>query len=171
MGAGREMHFVKLPMPEEELYALGDAPVEISVTLSYFIEPNENRFRRYQSAGLRWGLQRPLESEEDFRKRINRLERDQSEGYEDNTEELPWDIGPQARSRGTVQSDRARVTAAELAGGRAVAVWPVAGWWRDRNLREDVPIAYSLVITIDAGDEEVDLYTPILNEISIQTEV
>jgi Subtilase family len=171
VGNGREMHLVKLPMPEEELAALADSPVEISVTLSYFIEPNENRFRRYQSAGLRWGLQRPLESEDDFRKRINRLERDQAQEYENTSEDLPWEIGPQARSRGTVQSDRARVTATELTGGRAIAVWPMAGWWRDRGLREDVPIAYSLIVTIDAGEAEVDLYTPILNEISIQTEV
>ncbi len=171
VGNGREMHLVKLPMPEAELAALADSPVEISVTLSYFIEPNENRFRRYQSAGLRWGLQRPLESEDDFRKRINRLERDQAQEYENTSEDLPWEIGPQARSRGTVQSDRARVTAAELMGGRAIAVWPMAGWWRDRGLREDMPIAYSLIVTIDAGEAEVDLYTPILNQISIQTEV
>ncbi len=171
VGGGREMHLVKLPMPDEELAALGDSEVEISVTLSYFIEPNESRFRRYQSAGLRWGIQRPLEDEDGFRKRINRLEREQAEGYENSSEDLPWEVGPQARSRGTVQSDRARVTAAELTGGRMIAVWPVAGWWRDRDLREDVPIAYSLVVTIDAGEAEVDLYTPILNEISILTEV
>ena len=171
VGNGREMHLVKLPMPEDELVALADSPVEISVTLSYFIEPNESRFRRYQSAGLRWSLQRSLESEDEFRKRINRLERDQAQEYENTSEDLPWEVGPQARSRGTVQSDRARVTAGELTGGRAIAVWPMAGWWRDRGLREDVPIAYSLIVTIDAGDAEVDLYTPILNQISIQTEV
>ncbi len=105
---GREMHFLKLPMPDAELTQLGDSPVEISVTLSYFMEPNENRYRRFESAGLRWALQRPLEEESDFRRRINRLERELAADYEDMTEDLPWEIGPQARSRGTVQSDRAR---------------------------------------------------------------
>jgi hypothetical protein len=170
-GGGREMHLVRLPMPEEEIKALGDSPIEISVTLSYFVEPNENRFRRYRSAGLCWGIQRPLEEEDHFRQRINRLEREETESYEDNSEDLPWEIGPVARGRGTVQSDRARVPASELTGDRAIAVWPVSGWWRDRGLREDVPIAYSLIVTLDAGEAEVDLYTPILNEISIQTEV
>jgi hypothetical protein len=168
---GREMHFLKLPMPDAELNQLGDSSVEITVTLSYFVEPNENRYRRFESAGLRWALQRPLEEESDFHKRINRLERELADDYEDTTEDLPWEVGPQARSRGTVQSDRARVPASELTGGRAIAVWPVGGWWRDLGLRHDVPIAYSLIITIDAGEEEVDLYTPILNEISIQTEI
>ncbi|MBS1893585.1 MAG: S8 family peptidase [Actinobacteria bacterium] len=168
---GREMHFIRLPLPDAELLALAELEVEISVTLSYFVEPNENRFRRYQSAGLRWGLQRPLEDEDDFRKRINRLEREQDGGYEDGSEDLPWEIGPQARGRGTVQSDRARIAAAALADARALAVWPVSGWWRDRELREEVPIAYSLVVTIDAGEAGADLYTPILNEISIQTEI
>lgn len=165
------MHFIRLPLPDAELLTLAELEVEISVTLSYFVEPNENRFRRYQSAGLRWGLQRPLENEDDFRKRINRLEREQDGDYEDGSEDLPWEIGPQARGRGTVQSDRARIAAAALADARALAVWPVSGWWRDRELREEVPIAYSLVVTIDAGEAEVDLYTPILNEISIQTEI
>jgi len=171
LGAGHEMHFVQLPLPDDELRALGGAQVEISVTLSYFMEPNESRIRRYQGASLKWGLQRPLESPEDFSRRVNQLERDKVDGYEANAEDLPWEIGPEARSRGSVQSDRATLSASELVGGRSIGIWPVSGWWRDRGLRTQRSVPYSLIVTIDAGHAEVDLYTPILNTISIQTEV
>jgi hypothetical protein len=168
---GREMHFHSLPLPNHELEALADAQVELAVTLSYFAQPNETRGIRYLSAGLRWEMQRPLESEDDFRKRVNRLEREEGEEFSSSAERIPWELGPQARSRGTVQSDRARLAAADLLGSRAIAVWPVQGWWEDRNIKGDPPLRYALIITIDAGDEEVDLYTPILNEISVLTEV
>ncbi len=166
---GRELHFVELPLPDPALGALGNAMIEISVTLSFFAEPNENNLRRYQGAGLRWGLQRPMETQAQFRERINKLER--SEDYAGAVEDLPWDVGYQARSRGTVQSDRAQVTAEELRGGRAVAVWPVGGWWRGRQDREDAAVAYSLIVTLDAGEADVDVYTSILNELRIEPPV
>jgi hypothetical protein len=150
---------------------LGGAQVEISVTLSFFVEPNESRIRRYLGANLRWGIQRPLENKEDFARRVNQLEREKVDDYETTAEDLPWDIGPEARSRGSVQSDRATLSATELVGGRAIGVWPVSGWWRDRGLRSERPVPYSLIVTIDAGDAEVDLYNPILNLITVQTEV
>lgn len=171
LGNGREMHFHKLPLPDEVLDELDDAEVELSITLSYFAEPNETRGVRYTSAGLRWGMQRPLEPVDDFRKRINRLERAEGEQFRSDAEDLDWDVGYQRRGRGTVQSDRARLSARELMGARAIAVWPVQGWWEDRKVEGDPALPYSLIITIDAGEQEVDLYTPILNEISIRTEV
>jgi hypothetical protein len=171
IGPGREMHFHSLPLPDEELAALGDTDLELGVTLSYFSQPNETRGVRYLSAGLRWSMQRPLENEVSFRKRINRLERQQGEKFSSDAEDLNWEIGFNTRSRGTVQSDRSVVSARALQGARAIAVWPVGGWWDDRKVEGDPPLRYSLIITIDAGEAEVDLYTPILNEISIQTEI
>jgi Subtilase family len=168
---GREMHFHNLPLPQEELEALMDSELELTVTLSYFAQPNETRSVRYLASGLRWEIQRPLESQVDFRKRINRLEREDGEKFSSEAEPIGWDIGPRSRMRGTVQSDRARLSAAQLRDCRAVAVWPVGGWWDDREIKGDPALRYSLIITIDAGEQEVDLYTPILNEISIRTEV
>lgn len=168
---GREMHFHDLPMPTQALEALGEDPLQLSVTLSYFAQPNETRGVRYMSAGLRWEMQRPLESPSDFRKRINKLERSEGEEFSSEAEKIPWDLGRDARGRGTVQSDRARLSPSQLIGSRGIAVWPVQGWWHDRKIDGDPALRYSLVITIDAGEQEVDLYTPILNEISIRTEV
>ncbi|MGH2880917.1 MAG: S8 family peptidase [Solirubrobacteraceae bacterium] len=169
LGNGRELHFVELPLPDLALQALGDAQVEISVTLSFFAEPNENNLRHYQGAGLRWGLQRPLETQSKFRERINKLER--TEDYDGAVEDLPWEVGFNARSRGTVQSDRAWATAEELRGSRAVAVWPIGGWWRERVDRENTVVPYSLIVTLDAGEADIDVYTSIVNEIQLQARV
>ena len=165
------MHFHELPMPDEALESLGDDEIELSVTLAYFAQPNETRGVRYMSAGLRWEMQRPLEPLSEFRKRINKLERAEDEKFKSDAERIPWDLGRDTRGRGTVQSDRARLSPSQLLGSRAIAVWPVQGWWHDRKIDGDPALRYSLIITIDAGEQEVDLYTPILSEISIRTEI
>jgi hypothetical protein len=163
---GRELHLIELPLPDQALAALGATMMEISVTLSYFAEPNENNLRTYQGAKLRWGLQRPTETAAKFRERINRLDR--PEDYTGAVEDLPWEIGYDTRSRSTVQSDRASVTAEELRAVGAVAVWPVGGWWRDREDRLEAAIRYSLIVTLDAGEADVDVYTAILNELQVE---
>jgi hypothetical protein len=164
---GREMHFHKLPLPDQELEALADSELELTVTLSYFAQPNETRGVRYLSAQLRWEMQRPFESEPDFRKRINKLERAEGEKFKSGAERIKWDIGGDLRNRGTVQSDRTRVPATDLVGSPAIAVWPVGGWWTDRKLKGDPALHYSLIVTLDAGGSEVDLYTPIENKVTV----
>ena len=77
-----------LPWPEAELQALGEAQVEMRVTLSYFIEPKPGRRggftrarHRYQSHGLRFQVKRAQESLDDFRQRINKAARDEEDDY------------------------------------------------------------------------------------------
>ena len=77
-GKMKEMHLHELPWPADVLSELGESPVVLRVTLSYFIEPNPSRrgWRgrfRYASHGLRFDARRPTESTEDFRKRVNKL--------------------------------------------------------------------------------------------------
>lgn len=79
-GRTRQLHLHDLPWPAEVLSDLGDAKVELRVTLSYFVEPNPaargwQRRYSYQSHGLRFDLRRATESTLDFRKRINDLAR------------------------------------------------------------------------------------------------
>src|SRR5262249_9394582 len=80
----REMHLSELPWPREVLQGLGDTPVCMRVTLSYFIEPNPARrgWRKrysYPSHGLRFDVKGPTESIAEFRKRLNQraLEEDE----------------------------------------------------------------------------------------------
>ena len=162
----REHHLVRLPLPSEALLELGEHEVELSATLSYFVEPNEANRANYAGTTLRWDLQRPGEDEVSFGQRINRLER--GDDYQERGVAYPWEIGPDSRGRGSVQSDRCRVTAASLAGDKLIAVFPVLGWWEGKRQRLDATAPYSLVITIDAGDAPIDLYAMIEAEVSVQ---
>lgn len=154
-----ELHLMRLPLPDEELLALGEASVSLAVTLSFFVEPNES-FDATARAGawLQWDMQRPAEPESDFLARVNDRDRDQGRTLA-RRRDWDWEIGPRARRRGSVQADRLTVDAAALSGERLLAVYPVGGWWRNhlrRRAGREVP--YSLVVTIDATGHDIDLY-------------
>ena len=94
----RDMHLHNLPWPRDVLENLGEAQVEMRVTLSYFIEPNPSqrgvRSRyRYESHGLRFDVKRPLETTDTFRKRINLAARDEEEGTGGGDADPYWLIG------------------------------------------------------------------------------
>ena len=170
----RDMNLHNLPWPLQELEALGETPVEMRVTLSYFIEPNPSargvtsRYR-YESHGLRFDVKRPLESEVDFRARINAAARDDDEHTNRNDNDSNWVIGKKNRHKGSLHSDTWKGSAAELASRDAIAVYPSQGWWKTRPALEryDQRIRYSLVVSISAPDIEVDLYTPVANQIGV----
>jgi hypothetical protein len=52
-------------------------------------------------------------------------------------------------------------------------VHPVTGWWRERPHlgRYEKLAKYSLIVSIEAPQVEVDLYTPIATQATIVTEV
>ena len=170
----RDMNLHRLPWPLAELEALGETQVEMRVTLSYFIEPNPSargvtsRYR-YESHGLRFDVKRPLESEDDFRARINVAARDDEEYANRNDNDPSWVIGKKNRHKGSLHSDIWKGSAAELASRGAIAVYPALGWWKTRPTLEryDQRVRYSLVISINAPDVDVDLYTPIANQIGV----
>lgn len=172
----RDMHLHRLPWPLAELEALGETPVEMRVTLSYFIEPNPSargvRSRyRYESHGLRFDVKRPLESEQDFRARINAnaAARDEEEGTRSGGDDPNWVIGKQNRHKGSLHSDIWQGTAAELASRGILAVYPAAGWWKTRTRLEryDKAARYSLVVSIHAPEVATDLYTAVANQIAV----
>jgi hypothetical protein len=166
--ANRGMHLVRLPLPDAELLALGDQPVELAVTLSYFGEPNESRRVRYLGANLSWDFQRRGESADEFVRRVNDHGRPAGQARPVPADAWPWEVGPESRGRGTVQADRLRTDAASLAGDKHIAIWPTKGWWADHaRTRGDARIAYSLVVTIDAGEADIDLYNLISTRIEI----
>jgi Subtilase family len=153
----RRADFIELPLPFEELDQLGSSLVTVAVTLSYFIEPTENLTRRdYAGARLRWDLQGPAEEEHGFRARVNKLVRDQ--GVEPGPGSYDWEIGTDLRSRGTLQHDRAIVAASAVAGSRLLAVQPVLGWWEDSVKTATQLLRYSLVVSVDLGEVDVELF-------------
>jgi Subtilase family len=174
----REMHLHRLPWPLDELEALGDEIVEMRVTLSYFIEPNpsargvKSRYR-YESHGLRFDVKRAVESEDDFRARVNAAARDEEEGTPSKTDDPNWVVGTRNRHKGSLHSDIWRGRAADLASRGVLAVYPALGWWRTRPAlqRYNKAARYALIVSIDARELDVDLYTPIANQIGVPVEV
>lgn len=164
-GAGvfNEVHFYDLPWPRETLQAIFDGTVTMKVTLSYFVEPNlsgraATRPDTYRSFGLRFALKRRRESRRQFKQRYSRaLAEDRLPTG--GTEPDYWLLGPNAISAGSLHCDLWRGKAVDLAGHDAIAVYPVGGWWKNlvRKRRINDKARYSLVISLDARDHEVDL--------------
>ena len=174
-----DMNLHNLPWPRDVLKSLRETPVEMRVTLSYFIEPNPSRRGviwsryRYESHGLRFDVKRPLESTDEFRKRINLAARDEEEGTRYSGNDPSWLIGSQGRHRGSLHSDIWRGTAADLASRGNIAVYPALGWWKTRHSLEryDQTARYALVISIKAPEVDVDLYTEVENRIATPVRV
>jgi hypothetical protein len=171
----KEMKLHPLPWPRDVLLDLGELPVELRVTLSYFIEPNPGergwvRKFSYMSHGLRLEVKTAEESVVDFRKRLNRAAREEEKGgvaTSSGAEE--WLYGPTLRRRGSIHSDRWSGTAARLAERGLIGVYPVMGWWRERPHlgRSNRKARYALVVTIRTASAEIDIYTVVANQVAI----
>jgi|AntRauTorckE6833_2_1112554.scaffolds.fasta_scaffold47769_2 hypothetical protein len=172
-----EFHLFELPWPKEALQSLFDEPLRVNITLSYFIEPNPgmkvySQSYSYQSVGLRFKMSKPNESQEEFAGRVNKLLREkdyESSGSED------WALGSNARDRGSIHRDWCNMTGPELAEKNLIAVFPIGGWWKTRKKLErfNQIVRYSLIVSIDSpeSDLDVNLYTPVQNQIGIDIDV
>lgn len=174
----RDMHLHRLPWPTETLESLGELPVEMRVTLSYFIEPNPSRRGRsrryaYESHGLRFDVRRPTESVVEFRKRINAAARAEDDGRQPTSSDPHWLIGPQNRHKGSLHGDIWRGTATDLASRDCIAIYPASGWWKTRPALEryGLPAPYALVVSIKAPEADVDLYTEVASRVNALVEV
>lgn len=168
----RDINIHDLPWPVEVLQSLAETPVEMKVTLSYFIEPNPGERGwsskyRYASHGLRFDVRRSLESLEQFEQRINQQARDEEFDKNSVKETGKWDLGEQLRSLGSIHSDTWRGSAVDLAARGYIAIYPVLGWWKERASLErwSKKARYSLIITIRTPDVETDIYTPVANQV------
>lgn len=171
-----EMSLHTLPWPKNALLGLGGMEVELRVTLSYFIEPNParrgwERRHRYASHGLRFAVQKPHESPEDLRKRINKAAREGDE--EIDSSDAGWLLGRTLREKGSIHHDRWIGTAADLATRDSIAVYPVVGWWRERHQlgRWRREARYALVVSIRTPETSVDIYEPVESLVRIASVV
>lgn len=177
----RDMNLHSLPWPKEELEALQDTPVEMRVTLSYFIEPNPSTRGvaskyHYPSHRLRFDVQRPLDASTDqFVARLNAAAQheDEGDGGPVNPSDRNWLLGGQRRHRGSLHQDVWKGTAAELASRGFIAVYPAAGWWRTRAALEryELPARYSLVVSIRTPQTDVDLYAAVAQKVPVANAV
>jgi hypothetical protein len=173
----KDMHVYRLPWPVNVLRDLGEMPVKMRVTLSYFIEPSpgeigwKDRYR-YASHGLRFELNGPGEVESEFVQRINRKAREDDEHPGTEGANDHWIIG-EARNVGSIHSDIWSGTAAELALSNLIAVHPSVGWWRERHHlnRFSKQTRYSLVVSFSLPGQDIDIYTPVAVQLGIPTKI
>lgn len=164
----REMNLHALPWPTEELLVLQNTPVEMRVTLSYFIEPNPSargtgsKFS-YPSHRLRFAMKRPTEPLEAFRARINAAAETSEAVSSVSGSDSNWLLGYRQRHKGSLHQDIWRGTAAELANCGYLAVFPGQGWWKTRRALEryDSEARYSLIVSLHVPETNVDLLTPV----------
>ena len=183
-GTAKTNHFIfhSLPWPKASLEEIHAQDVTVKITLSYFIEPSPagrgwGKKFRYASHGLRFALRGPYENETQFRERISSQEWEQEEAQPfdrpSTSDPIIWSIGSRLRTKGSIHCDWWTSSAAEVAQCGQVAVFPVTGWWRERKHLGFVEkqSRYSLIITISTPAIDVDLYTPIAQEVGLITEI
>lgn len=167
-----------LPWPTEVLQDLGDAQVDLRVTLSYFIEPTASRrgWRRrysYTSHHLRFEVQDPLETESQLVQRVNHDARTEEAGGRPGGGQVRWLVGANQRNLGSLHQDVWRASGIELARSGKLAVFPVGGWWKNNaaKARVDQTVRYALVVSLKTAEQDVDLYTPVANTLQIPTPI
>lgn len=169
-----EMHIYELPWPKDDLLSLGEKPITVRITLSYFIEPGpgcigwKDRYR-YPSCLLRFDLNNKDEDVEDFKKRINRAARDDEKDSGDGSSGSErWYLGKKNRDVGSIHSDIWTGTAADLSQCNHIGIFPAIGWWKERKYLNcyQKKIRYSLVVSLETPDTQIDLYTPIKVQIT-----
>ncbi|MEX2445646.1 MAG: hypothetical protein WD492_18750 [Alkalispirochaeta sp.] len=174
----RDMHLYALPWPTEILLSLAETPVKMRITVSYFVEPGPgevgwaNRYR-YPSHGLRFDVNGPRESEEEFVHRINVQAREEDEVIETTGAKDYWTIGSNNRRLGSVHSDIWTGTAIDLSQSNRIAVYPTTGWWRTRAHLGcwDRRTRYSLIVSIETPEIDNDIYVAVATKIGIATPV
>ena len=175
----RRFRLHPLPWPRDALDSIGDDEVRLRVTLSYFVEPSPSRrgWRRrytYASHGLRFDLQGSLESQQEFVRRVNRdAQRDEEGASRTASTSDRWLVGPQQRHLGSLHQDEWTGTGHELAASGTLAVYPVGGWWKNngRADRTSLPVRYGLIVSLRSRRQDIDLYTPIANQLRIPTTI
>lgn len=170
-----EFHLFNLPWPADVLSDMLNEEVQLSLTLSYFIEPNPGNKMysspsSYQSHGLRFKMIDTNEGIEAFKARVSMSIRD--EDYETEGGEN-WVLGSRARDRGSIHKDIWVGRASDLALRNKIAVFPTGGWWKNRKKmnRYDESVNYSLIITIESNDIQNDIYNPVLTQVSVPIEI
>lgn len=165
-------HLYELPWPKDVLLnEVHDNDAIVTITLSYFIEPNPgNRLYSnsysYQSHGLGY---RMIGKDEDTETFLKRISKDTREDGEKGFSSEPWLLGPKVREKGSIQKDKLILSGADLASRNMIAVFPKTGWYktREKQGKFNSELRYSLVISIETPSNDVDIYQPVLQQIEV----
>jgi hypothetical protein len=168
-----EIHYYKLPWPVSVLRELENEQVRLRITLSCFPDVNlspraATRPDTYRAYGLRFKLKRKDETQDDFRRRINKSERGAGESFESDRESTKWLIGSKGHNAGSLHCDIWKGPAIDLASIDMIAVHPVTGWWKTHmgQRKAEAKGRYCLLVSIDAREQDCDLYSEITSVIA-----
>lgn len=169
-----EFHLFDIPWPTDILTDLAELEVTLKVTLSYFIEPNPGNRRyatdqSYKSHGLRFKMIDRNEGIEPFKARVSKSIRDGLDYYSPEGGENNWVLGSQVRDKGSIHKDLWIGSAADLALRNKIAIFPVGGWWKNRKKlhRYNSDVKYSLIVSIETEQTNIDIYNNVLNQIPV----
>lgn len=173
----KDFHLIELPWPKDVLLQLAESQVTLKITLSYFIEPNPGNklyatAQNYASHGLRFKMIDRNESVPRFKARISKAIKEEQEDYvAEGTEN--WILGSKARDKGSIHKDLWQGNATDLAMRNKIAIFPIGGWWKSRKYKERYleKVKYSLIVSVESPDEDIDIYNPVLNQLSIDIEI
>lgn len=171
-----QFHLHELPWPVEALSELLNTPVKMSVTLSYFIEPNPGNKRyakanNYMSHGLRFKMLSSNESPQAFAGRVSKAMRE--DDYKKEGAETGWALGENLRNKGSIHKDIWEGPAADLATRNMIAVYPTTGWWKTRKKLEryNNRVQYSLIVSIESPNVDIDIYNPVKQQIDVKIDI
>lgn len=173
-GEYNEYHLFNLPWPIEALQSLEEKSVKLIVTLSYYIEPNPGSRRlathySYHSHQLDFELIKRYETLAEFQKRISKPE-DETNDNKPKRDGVKWGIGTKAGSKGSIRKDFITTTGLEMSERNILAVFPKNGWYKNlkRQNKFNEKVRYSLIVSLETEELDVDLYTPVMNQINIR---
>jgi len=159
-----------------------DERIRKRVTLSYFVEPNPgNRgytsVFRYAGCALRFKVCSAGQSVQDFEAQWNKIAADELRSANPEVEIAKsstdgWRLG-QSALRGSVHSDVWEGTCADLLSMGYILVQPVTGWWRTRPSqgRAEARAKYALIVTLEAENTTLDIYTELEAKLAVPTPV
>lgn len=163
-----EYHLYNIPWPVDVLQnLLADKDVKLKVTLSYFIDPNPGNKRyaynfSYHSHSLDFKMIRPTETLDEFTRRISATDNTNEVPYQGQDE--PWALKEKMRSKGSIKKDFLISSGADLATRNIIAIYPKRGWYISRKIlgMAQSKVRYSLIVSIESEESEIDIYTPIV---------
>lgn len=170
IGQYNDYHLFKLPWPVDVLRELQEIDTTLTVTLSYYIEPNPGTKRyasnfQYHSHSLDFAVIKPGEKLEVFNRRISaaaELPDDEKDGKGE-----PWTLG-RSSAKGSIRKDFITMSAIEMSERNIIAVYPKNGWYKTRKKlnRFDAVVRYSLIINLHTVG--ADIYTPVMEMIPLK---
>ena len=172
-----QYHLYKLPWPADILLnQIGEQDAKVTVTLSYFIEPNPGSKRyassyRYFSHALDFKMIKRAELLPEFERRISAAA--DTDDAEYHGQEEPWALKESARNRGCIKKDFLVTSGADLATRHILAVYPKSGWYKTRKKfvdRANSRVRYSLIVSIETEEVNVDIYNTVAELLKVNVE-